>query len=205
MKSLKSKRAGWAVLLTVATAAVAATVFVATGTAGKSVLTYVNVGAAAFVLEDSTCGSVTPVPITIGASASNRPARLARPLQRDFNHGGYSGALVDTDGCDYVAHIDLPDGMRIGSITAYYNDGAADADFRFEASDDVGNHIDLVDDSLDGSAGEEGGAVCDGSANCHAIWDLNTPISNTSTHYGIWLDADAGFILYRFKIKIKSP
>jgi len=183
MKSLKSRRAGWAVLLTLAGAVIAATVFVSTGTAGKSTLTYVNVGAAAFVPESSGC--------------------------IEYTHNGYSGALRDTDGCDYVAHIDLPDGMRIGSITAYYNDDDAVANFRFEASDDFGNHDDLVDDSLDGSAGEEGGAVCDGSDNCWAIWDLNEKISNTSTHYGIYLDADTepccGFVLYRFKIKIKSP
>jgi hypothetical protein len=201
MKNLKGKRAGWAVLLTIASAAIAATVFVSTGAAGKSTLTYVNVGAAAFVLEDSTCGGITP-------PASTLHARLARPLKSDFTHDGYSGALVDSDGCQYVAHIDLPDGMRIGSITAYYNDADAPADFRFEASDDFGNHNDLVDDSLDGSAGEEDGAICDGSDNCWAIWDLNEKITNTSTHYGIWLDGDVdgtGFILYRFKIKIKSP
>ena len=107
-----------------------------------------------------------------------------------------------------MAHIDLPDGKKIGSITAYYNDGDAPAAFRFEASDDVGGHVNLVDDNLDGSAGEEGGAVCDGSDNCSAIWDLNQKITNTSTHYGIWLDGNidgTGFILYRFKIKIKSP
>jgi hypothetical protein len=200
MKSLKSKRAGWAVLLTVGSAAVAATVFVATGTAGKSVLTYVNVGAAAFVLEDSTCGTVT-----IEAPASTLHARLARPLQREFTHNGYSGALVDTTGCDYVAHIDLPDGMKIGNITAYYNNDGGDATFRFEASDDTGGRVDIVDDALDGSAGEEGGAVCDGSANCHAIWDRTLLINNNTTHYGIFLSADPGFILYRFKIKVKSP
>jgi hypothetical protein len=199
MKSLKSKRAGWAVLLTVASVVVAATVFVATGTASKSVLTYVNVGAAAFVLEDSTCGTVT-----ITAPASNLRARLARPLRRDFTHGGYSGELV-TDACDYVAHIDLPDGMKIGNITAYYNNDGGDATFRFEASDDVGGRVDIVKDSLDGSAGEEGGAVCDGSANCRAIWDRTMIVNNNTTHYGIFLSADAGFILYRFKIKVKSP
>jgi hypothetical protein len=179
MKSLKSKRAGWAVLLTVAGVAVAATVFVSTGAAGKSNLFYVNVGGAAFVPESTSC--------------------------RDDNHMNYSGALVDGDGCDFVAHADLPDGMKIGSITAYYNNGADDADFRFEASDDFGNHVDLVDDALDGNAGEEGGAVCDGSDNCAAIWDLNNKITNTSTHYGIYLDAGQGigFILYRFKIKVK--
>jgi hypothetical protein len=170
------------VLLIVAGITVAGTLLVGTGAAGKSSLTYVNVGAAAFVPENSGCV--------------------------DYTHNGYSGALVDGDGCTYVAHIDLPDGMRIGSITAYYNDGDAPGAFRFEASDDVGDHVNLVDDNLDGSAGEEGGAVCDGSDNCSAIWDLNTKITNTSTHYGIWLDGDVdgtGFILYRFKIKIKSP
>jgi len=201
VKNLESKRAGWAVLLVIAVTAVAATVFVSTGAAGKSSLTYVNVGAAAFITEDSACG-VTPPP-----TAPTLHARLAQQAGHDFNHDGYSGALVDEDGCDYVAHIDLPDGMRIGSITAYYNNDEADATFRFEASDDFGNHDDLVDDSLDGSAGEEGGAVCDGSDNCWAIWDLNEKISNTSTHYGIYLDASGGtgFVLYRFKIKIKSP
>jgi len=180
MQNLKNKRAGWAVLLIVATAAVAATVFVATGAAGKSNLTYVNVGAAAFVPESD-------------------------PFCVDFDRNGYSGALVDGDGCDYVAHIDLPDGMKIGNITAYYNNTDSNAVFHFEASDDVGGHNNLVDDSLDGIAGEEGGAVCDGSGNCHAIWDLNTMVSNTSTHYGIFLDTfpGPGFVLYRFKIKLK--
>ena len=177
MKSLTSKRAGWAVLLIAATAAVAATVFVATGAAGKSNLYYVNVGAAAFIPESSGC--------------------------IDYRHNGFSGELQDQDGCDYVAHIDLPDGMKIGSITAYYRNVFANATFRFEASDDVGNHTDLVDDSLDGSAGEEGGAVCDGSDNCHAIWDLNWAVINNTTHFGIYLDANSDFILYRFKIKLK--
>jgi hypothetical protein len=181
MKSLKSKRAGWAVLLTFATAAVAATVFVATGAAGKSSLTYVNVGAAAFVPETSGCV--------------------------DYNHDGYSGALVDGDGCDYVAHIDLPDGMKMGNITAYYNNTDGNADFRFEASNDVGDHNDIVDDSLDGTSGDEGGAVCDGDGNCSAIWDRTNLVTNTSTHYGIWLSATCpegcGFTLYRFKIKLK--
>ena len=178
MRNLKSRRAGWAVVLTVATAAVAATVFVATGAAGKSNLTYVNVGAAAFVPENSGCV--------------------------DYTHNDYSGALVDGDGCNYVAHIDLPDGMKIGSITAYYNNDGGDASFAFQTNDDVGDHVDLVNDDLDGVRGEEGGAVCDGSANCRAIWDLNTPISNNTTHYGIILAANSGFILYRFKIKVKS-
>jgi hypothetical protein len=201
LKNLKSKRAGWAVLLTVATAAVAATVFVATGAAGKSTLTYVNVGAAAFVQESSVCSTDGGI---VGAPTSNLKARLARPLRRDYTHGGYSGELV-TDACTYEAHIDLPDGMKIGNITAYYNNTGGDATFHFEANDDAGDHVDIVDDGgLDGIAGEEGGAVCDGSANCHAIWDRTGPVSNTSTHYGIHLVADAGFILYRFKIKVKS-
>jgi len=179
MKGLRSRRAGWAVLLTIAAAAVAATVFVATGAASKSNLTYVNVGAAAFVPETSDCV--------------------------DYTHDGYSGALVDGDACTYVAHIDLPDGMRIGSITAYYNNGDGNATFHFEANDDVGDHVDLVDDSLDGSAGEEGGAVCDGSDNCSAIWDLNERINNNTTHYAIWMPVEgSGFILFRFKIKLKQ-
>jgi hypothetical protein len=180
MKSLKNRRAGWTVLLTVATAAAAATVFVATGAAGKSNLYYVNVGAAAFVPESSGCV--------------------------DYDHDGYSGALVDHGGCLYVAHIDLPDGMKIGSITAYYNNGLDNADFRFEASNDIGDHTDLVDDELDGNAGDEGGAVCDGDDNCAAIWDLNWAVLNTSTHFGIFLDTyeRGGFTLYRFKIKLKN-
>ena len=74
MKNFKGKRAGWAVLLTIASAAVAATVFVATGAAGKSSLTYVNVGAAAFVLEDSTCGTTI---LTASASLSPSPTTSA--------------------------------------------------------------------------------------------------------------------------------
>jgi len=180
VKNLEGRKAGWTVLLTVASIVVAATVFVATGAASKSNLTYVNVGAAAFVPEHSGCV--------------------------DYNHDGYSGQLVDGNGCGYVAHIDLPDGMKIGSITAYYNDADADAFFRFEASNNTGGHNDLVNDDLDGSAGDEGGAVCDGSDNCSAIWDLNEKITNTSTHYGIYLNTGGtgpGFILYRFKIKVK--
>ena len=178
VKNLKSKRAGWAVLLVVASAAVAATVFVGTGAAGKSNLTYVNVGAAAFVPQSSSCV--------------------------DYTHDGYSGQLVDGDGCSYVAHIDLPDGMRIGSITAYYNNGDNNGLFRFQANGDTGGFTNLVSDFLDGSAGEEGGAVCDGSDNCSAIWDLNEKINNNTTHYGIWLGSEGSdFILYRFKIKVK--
>jgi hypothetical protein len=178
MKSLKNKRAGWAVLLIVATAAVTATVLVGTGSAAKSNLTYVNVGAAAFIPEGDGC--------------------------IDYDHNGYSGALEDHDVCTYVAHVDLPDGMKIGSITAYYNSDDGTGNFRFEANNDVGGHHDLVADSLDGSAGEEGGAVCDGDNNCSAIWDLNDKINNNTTHYGIYLASEASdFILYRFKIKVK--
>jgi len=178
MQSFKNKPAGWTVVLVIASLVVAATVFVATGSAGKSSLTYVNVGAAAFVPESSSCIA--------------------------YNHSDYSGALVDNDGCDYVAHIDLPDGMKIGNITAYYNNDDANAAFRFEASNDTGGHDDFVDDDLDGSAGDEGGAVCDGDHNCWAIWDLGgIPIMNTSIHYGIFLRTGPGFILYRFKIKVK--
>jgi hypothetical protein len=184
-------RAGRAMLLVVAIVVVAATVLVGTGAAGKSNLTYVNVGAAAFVPQNSS-------------------------IVCDYNHDGYSGELTvpGTDQpvrlqpqpgtCDFVAHIDLTDGMRIGSITAYYNNGGGDASFRFEANDDFGNHSDFVDDDLDGSAGDEGGAVCDGSNNCNAIWDLNSTVNNNTTHYGIYLNVDAEFILYRFKIKLKN-
>jgi hypothetical protein len=190
MKSAKRTRAGRGVLLVVASVVVATTVLAGTGAAAKSNLYYVNVGAAAFVPQSSS-------------------------IVCDYNHDGYSGELTTPASdqpvrlqpqpgtCDFVAHIDLPDGMKIGSITAYYNNGDGDASFRFEANDDVGGHVDLVDDDLDGSAGDDGGAVCDGSSNCHAIWDLNNTVNNNTTHYGIYLNVDAGFILYRFKIKLK--
>ena len=181
MQNLKNKRAGWAVLLIIASAAVAATVLVGTGAAAKSNLTYVNVGAAAFVPQNSN-------PLCV------------------YTRTGYSGKLVDQfDDCEFVAHIDLPDGMKIGSITAYYNNAYANGRFRFEANDDLGNHDDLVTDFLDGSAGDEGGAVCDGSDNCSAIWDLNEKVNNNTTHYGIWFEAlDDDFVVYRFKIKLKQ-
>jgi hypothetical protein len=182
MKGLKNRRAGWTAVLVVASAAIAGTVFVATGTAGKfatgtagkSKVTYVNVGGAAFNPNDSDCSS--------------------------YEYNG-SGELEATNDCDFGAHSDLPDGAKIVSITAYYRNQNGDATFRFQANDDVGAHVDLVNDSLDGSAG---GAVCDVDNHCAASWEVaNQEVNNNTIHYSIYLDAQDDFFLYRFKIKLK--
>jgi hypothetical protein len=179
------RRAGWALLLVGAIAATSAMAFVATGNAKKASFSYVNVGAAAFTLEAN--------------GNSNCTYR-----HRAVSGEAYSGRIVELyDDCDYVAHVDLPDGMRIASITAYYNNADADGRFRFEANDDVGDHVDLAGDDLDGSAG---GAVCDGSDNCSATWQVAQDVNNETTHYGIdWEGDEIGLIVYRFRVTLEKP
>jgi hypothetical protein len=161
--------------------AIAATVLVATGTAKPNAIN-VNVGAAAF----------TP-------GSSNTDCGY---LHRSALGISYSGSIKELlDDCDYVAQVDLPDGVRIRSITAYYNDAEARGTFAFQATDDVGGYTDLVRDYLDGSAG---GAVCDASHNCSATWFLDRAVNNETTHYGIdWEGIDSNLVVYRFKIKLQ--
>ena len=102
-----------------------------------------------------------------------------------------------------MAHIDLTDGMKIGSITAYYNNGGGDATFRFEANDDLGGGLPISSTTAwtaapATTAGPSATAPITGAPSGTST----RPINNT-THYGIYLDASSGFILYRFKIKLK--
>ena len=179
------KRTRWMVLPVFAAAALAATLFAASGNAKKDAFTYVNVGGAAFTQESN-----------LNANCTFK--------HRTSSGAAYSGAITELyDDCDYVAHVDLPDGMAIVDITAYYNNADADGTFRLEAHDDVGSFVELAGGQLDGT---EGGAVCDGNSNCSATWVVGQKITNKTTHYGIdWEgDEDPGFLLYRFLIKLRK-
>jgi hypothetical protein len=156
-----------------------ATAFAGPGGAARSVaqasLKYVNVGADEFQPNSSCVGGT------------------------DFSYDGYSGGLNVTNTCTFEAPASLPDKGKIASITAFYEPADGSASFHFEANDDFGDHVDMVEGTLDDC----------GTQFCSRTFQLDPKavVSAASTHYGIHLPVSPGsseFLLYRFRVELTN-